>query len=247
MAAYPWRTSWQSDFLMTGERRPQSFYRELMWGHTDKTWLFTTHPSHYGDEFYGSGWHWPDVNDDWSFGSEWEGRMVSAVSYGPGEEAEFILNGTSLGRVPYERLTAKMDISYTPGILEAVSYREGKEMSRGSLVTAGEAVRILAEPEQDTLKGDGQDICYIRIMITDENGVRLPAEEREIQAELTGPAVPAALGSGNPCTEDQIGQMSCHTFHGTAQLIIKASEAGKIGIAVRSGGLQTGYAAVHAV
>ena len=72
-------------------------------------------------------------------------------------------------------------------------------------------VRILAEPEQDTLKGDGQDICYIRIMITDENGVRLPAEEREIQAELTGPAVPAALGSGNPCTEDQIGQMSCHT------------------------------------
>ncbi|WP_278336068.1 hypothetical protein [Eisenbergiella tayi] len=41
--------------------------------------------------------------------------------------------------------------------------------------------------------------------------------------------------------------MSCHTFHGTAQLIIKASEAGKIGIAVRSGGLQTGYAAVHAV
>ena len=247
MAAYPWRTSWQSDFLMTGERRPQSFYRELMWGHTDKTWLFTTHPSHYGDEFYGSGWHWPDVNDDWSFGSEWEGRMVSAVSYGPGEEAEFILNGTSLGRVPYERLTAKMDISYTPGILEAVSYREGKEISRGSLVTAGEAVRILAEPEQDTLKGDGQDICYIRIMIADENGVRLPAEEREIQAELTGPAVPAALGSGNPCTEDQIGQMSCHTFHGTAQLIIKVSEAGKIGIAVRSGGLQTGYAAVHAV
>ena len=66
-------------------------------------------------------------------------------------------------------------------------------------------------------------------------------------AELTGPAVPAALGSGNPCTEDQIGQMSCHTFHGTAQLIIKVSEAGKIGIAVRSGGLQTGYAAVHAV
>lgn len=31
MAPYPWRTSWQSDIDLTGEQRPQSVYREIMW------------------------------------------------------------------------------------------------------------------------------------------------------------------------------------------------------------------------
>lgn len=51
MAPYPWRTSWQSDIDLTGEQRPQSVYREIMWGNTKKSGVYTTHPKHFGENF----------------------------------------------------------------------------------------------------------------------------------------------------------------------------------------------------
>ena len=42
-----------------------------------------------------------------------------------GDEAEFVLNGKSLGRKPIEKLMASMDIPYKLGILEGVVYKDG--------------------------------------------------------------------------------------------------------------------------
>ncbi|MCQ5386780.1 DUF4982 domain-containing protein [Hungatella hathewayi] len=232
MGPYPWRTSWQSDIMMTGSRRPQSYYRELMWGHTNETYLFTTHPNHYGDEYYGTGWHWPDVHADWSFGEEYTGRMVSVLAYGPGTEAEFRLNGKVMGVINYEKLTAAIDIPYTPGILEAVSYRNGKEISRAVLRTVGKEAVIDLKPEVPEILANGCDPGYIQIRIQDENGTAYPEDERLLTAELSDHAELIAIGSGSPCTEDQIGAHSCHAFLGEALLIIKAHRPGIITVAV---------------
>lgn len=231
MAPYPWRTSWQSDILLTGKRRPQSYFREIMWGNTKQTFLFTTHPKHYGEKFSGSGWHWPDVRADWSFGDAYIGKMVKTEVYGPGDEAEFILNGKSLGRVPFKELTAAMDIPFEPGVLEAVSFRNGAEVSRGCLKTAGQAAAIRLLPEETVFKADREDLCYIQVEIQDSDGTVLPSDERLLKAEVKG-AVLLAVGSGSPCTEDQIGADCCHAFEGGAVVIVKALEPGTVTIKI---------------
>lgn len=108
LCPYPWRTAWDADIDLTGESRPQGIYRRIMWGDTSLSGIYTTHPRHFGQEFTGTGWHWPDVNDCWSFGEEWIGKPVKVELYGAGDEAEFIRNGVSLGKAKFDRLKAVM-------------------------------------------------------------------------------------------------------------------------------------------
>ena len=120
--------------------------REIMWGNTKKSGIYTTHPKHFLENFRGTDWHWYDVNDCWCFADEWLGKPVKVDVYGAGDEAEFVLNGKSLGRKPIEKLMASMDIPYEPGILEGVVYKDGAKISRSTLVTPKEAAVLELVP-----------------------------------------------------------------------------------------------------
>lgn len=237
---YPWRTPWQADFDLTGEQRPQSIYREIMWGNHGKSGLYTTHPKHFGENFSGSGWHWYDVNDTWTFADEYEGKPVKVDVYGAGDEAELFFNGRSLGRVPFHKLMATMDVVYEPGILEAVVYKDGNEISRSSLTTVKEAAILSLTPEDPLICADGMDLAYIRVELLDEAGNRLKDDEREIKVNITGTGEFVSMGSGNPCIDDQITETKCHLYRGTAIIIVKSKEAGEILVEVTADGLPKG-------
>ena len=246
MTPYPWRTSWQSDIDLTGEQRPQSVYREIMWGNTEKSGIYTTHPKHFGESFMGTNWHWYDVNDCWCFDECWIGKPVKTDVYGAGDEAEFILNGKSLGRKPIEKLMASMDINYEPGVLEGIIYKNGMEISRCRLVTPKEADKLVLEAEENTWKADGKDLAYVRVVLEDENGNRLTHDERKITVEVEGAGTFLAVGSGNPCTEDQITAKNCHLYRGTAIIILKSKEKGDTRITVKASGVKDGICTVIA-
>lgn len=234
MAPYPWRTSWQSDIDLTGEQRPQSVYRQIMWGASDRSGIYTTHPRHYGETFSGSGWHWQDVKDSWTFGDEYLGKPVQTEVYGAGDEAEFLLNGESLGTAPFEKLKAVMDIPYKPGLLEAIVRKDGKEISRCSLKTAGVATDLLVTSEDVQIAADGRDLGYLRITAVDADGTRCVEEECLVTVDVEGSGSFVSMGSANPCTEDQITDNSCHLYRGTAIVIVKGTEPGKIRVTVRA-------------
>lgn len=234
-APYPWRTSWQSDIDLTGEQRPQSVYREIMWGASGKSGIFTTHPRHYGEKFSGSGWHWQDVKDSWSFETEYLGKPVQTEVYGAGDEAEFFLNGKSLGTASFEKLKAVMDIPYEPGRLEAVVRKDGKEISRCALETAGKTARLVLTAEDEWIAADRRDLGYIRITATDERGIRCVEETCEVTVKVEGSGCFVSMGSGNPCTEDQITAPSCHLYRGSAIVIVKGCRPGQIRVRVRAG------------
>lgn len=232
MAPYPWRSSWQSDLMMTGERRPQSYFREIMWGVSENTYVFTTHPKHFGEEFFSFGWHWYDVKADWTFEEEYIDKKVKVDAYGAGDEAEFIMNGKSYGRVPYEKNIASMDISYEKGKLEVVTYRGGKELSSGILRTAqGNKNFKLTQEDTDACLREGE-IAYLKVSVEDENGNIFQSFEEEITVEVIGDATFLACGSGNPCTEDQFGSMQFHLYNGTGIIVVKAGKSGSFEVKV---------------
>ena len=133
------RTSWQSDIDLTGEQRPQSVYREIMWENTGKSGIYTTHPKHFGENFGGQTGIGIDVNDCWYFEDCWLGKPVKVDIYGA-----------------IEKLMATMDISYAPGVLDGIVYKEGKEISRCRLVTPGKAAKLELCPEDTVIQADGK-------------------------------------------------------------------------------------------
>ena len=52
IAGWPWRTCYQGDLDLDLNRRPQSYYRKIVWGLDDGIHLFTTHPEKTGKPYY---------------------------------------------------------------------------------------------------------------------------------------------------------------------------------------------------
>ena len=232
MGPWPWRSCFQGDMDLCGYRTGQSYFREIMWeafdGHSDKMALYTTHPCHNGDTFWGTGWHWRDVEDTWTFDDEWLGKPVKVDAYADANEVEFFLNGVSCGKAPVEKLEASLEIPYEKGIVEAVAYRDGEEIARCSLKTTGKAAAVTAEADRPVIKADRQDLSYVALTIVDAEGARVPYETSVINIEVSGAGRLAGIGSGNPCTEENYGTPYCKAYEGRAMAAVVADEPGEI-------------------
>lgn len=245
LGAYPWRSCNQGDLDLCGFRRPQSYYREIVWGLRKEPAVFTTHPEHYGESCTGTGWHWADVHDDWSFGDSYIGKPVAVEVYADADEVEFRLNGRSLGKASAEKMIARMDVAYEPGCLEAIAYRNGEETGRSKLETTGEAARLLLVSERAEITADNRDLVYADVTITDAQGKRIPAAKTSLRCTVEGGEL-MGFFSADPANEDEYGSSECHAFKGRAVAVVRAAQPGAIRITVSADGLPEATAEITA-
>lgn len=238
LGAYPWLSNGQGDMDLDGNRRPQSYYHGILWGLDKGIHLFTTHPSHTGKPFGGTGWHWPELYQEWTFADEYVGKPVKLDAYADCDEVEFRINDKSLGRVKPERYIASLEIPYEKGTLIAIAYQDGEEIARDSLETTGKPAEIKIIPEKKQVAADGMDLAYVRIEIRDADGRLVTAHAVEVSVEVSGAGKLAGLGSGNPCTEENYGTGKRQTWNGSVLAAIRAAKtAGDIVISVAADGM----------
>ena len=236
LGEYPWRSCYQGDLDLCGYRRPQSYFREAVWIGGTKPKIFTTHPEHYGEKFTGTGWHWHDVLDSWTFDDEYIGKPVKCEVYTDADEIEWIINGRKLGKSIPQKAIATFDIPYEKGELVAVAYKNGKECGRSALKTVEKAALVKILPEKTEINADNRDLCYLNILITDNNGDRVPDAKYEITCTVSGGELMGVF-SGDPCNEDRYGSGKCHTFYGRALAVVRSDKAGTVTVNVGSDGL----------
>lgn len=238
MGGWPWLSCYQGDHDLSGNRRPQAYYRKVMWGLDEGIHLFTTHPELTGKPFYGMGWHWEDVKPDWSFAEEYIGKPVKLSAYADCDEVEFVVNGRSMGKVKPEELKAFLEVPYEPGKVEAIAWRNGEKAASDVLVTAGKPAKLVLQPEKTCIAADGMDLVFVTAAVVDEAGIPVIAQPVEISAQVEGAGKLAGLGSGNPCTEENYGTGKRMTFNGQVLICVRAGkEAGEILVQVNAEGL----------
>lgn len=184
-SGYPWRLANDADFSLTGEELPQGVYREILWG-SERTGLFTQNPANHGKEEIVSGWGWNEMSGSWNYAG-FEGQPVKVYVYTRAEEAELFLNGKSLGRKPAgreHRFTAVFEVPYEKGVLRAVSVQGGKEISAAQLETTGAPSKLVLLPERTELSADGESLAYVRVLVADEAGRRVPDAAVAVTARL---------------------------------------------------------------
>ncbi len=246
LAEYPWRSCYQGDLDLCGFRRPQSYFREAVWIGNTEPRIFTTHPEHYNEGFSGTGWHWYDVHETWTFADEYLGKPVKCETYTDADEIEWILNGKVIGRSQPISAIASIDISYERGELIAVAYKNGAECGRFSLHTVKEAKKIMLKPETKSVKADNRDLCYIEINITDENENRITDSNAELKCTVKGGEL-MGIFSANPKNEDQYGSNICHAFDGRAIAIIRSKTNGTVTVTVESDGLSSALCEIRGI
>ena len=242
---YPWRSCYQGDLDLCGNRRPQSYFRESVWTGGDIPRIFVTHPEHFGEGYYGTNWHWADVHESWTFDDKYIGRPVKVETYISADKVEWHVNGRKVGESVPEKGIAALNTVYEKGEITAIAYRDGKKFSEYTLKTTGDAAGINIVAERSEFKADRRDLCYFDISIVDSDGQLVAMAEEKIKAYVLGGEL-LGIYSGNPCNDDQYTSPVCHTFKGKALAVVRTDVPGKVTIKVISENLASGYAEAEA-
>ena len=161
------------------------------------------------------------------------------------EEVELLLNGRSLGRkkagespVHGLPLSFLFCLTYESGVLEAVSFSGGKEISRAALRTAGKPAAVRLVPETEALKADGESLAYVHAELVDAEGFVVPDADLLLDAEATGAASLAGFGSARPATEENYTAGRFTAYNGRALAVLRAGvEAGEAKLTVSAEGV----------
>ena len=239
---YPWRLANDADFDITGRMLPQGAYRSIVWG-SGKTYLYSMHPDTFGKRELTSLWGFPGVLSNWNYAGH-EGDGIELVVFSGAEEVEVLVNGESIGRkaVSKDRPlpgSVRFHTVYQPGRVVAISYVDGKEISRDELVTTGAPVSIRLVPEKLQAKADGHDVIFVSVEIIDQEGRIVPDAEVSLKASVTGTCTLAGFGSGNPITEEDYTDAQATTFRGRAMAILRAGyQAGDCKLIIEAEGFE---------
>lgn len=186
---FPWRLANDADVDINGDLLPQGTYRSVIWG-SDKTFLYSYDPAVIGKTELISSWGFTDITKNWNWKNS-DHKPAQVAVFSNGDEVELFQNGTSVGKCKAgERLAADLpksflfDLTYLPGNLEAVSFKDGKELSRDTLKTTGAVKRIRLLPEKTEMAADGHDVTYVRVELVDENDMVVPDSDMKLHASI---------------------------------------------------------------
>ena len=127
---------------------------------------------------------------------------------------------------------------YTPGLLIAVGVEENKEVESATLQTSGNAAKIKLMPDRTKLAADGQDLSFVTIEVTDEDGNLQPNAENLLQFRIDGPGIIAGIDNANLKDLDPYFGSTRKVWHGRALVVIRSTKKhGDITLSVSSPGL----------
>ncbi len=180
----------------------------------------------------------------------WEGGQVDKIPvyvYTNGDCAELFLNGKSLGMKCKEPASGKSverfrlmwtEVTYQPGELKVIAYKEGTNIGEAVIRTAGEPSKIRLTPDRSVIKADGTDLSYLLVEVYDKNGNLCPLAGNKIEITLTGPGKIAGVGNGNPQSFDPFIANYVNLFYGKAMIIVGNDfKKGEVTVTAESVGL----------
>ena len=178
-------------------------------------------------------WTWPDRH----------GQVTPVHVFTSGDEAELFLNGKSLGRKTKDRYEYRLrwdDVTYEPGELKVVAYKQGKEWATDVVKTAGAPARLLLQADRTTIAADGRDLAFVTITVADQDGIPVPRAHSRISLSLDGPGAIVATDNGDPTSFESFQSKERNAFNGLCLAIVRAQPpgVGPITLKATSEGLQ---------
>lgn len=159
-------------------------------------------------------WNWNDGQeiDLWAY-------------YNNADEVELFVNGRSLGRSAKSdnRLHALWEgVPFEAGEIEAVSYKDGKEVMRHRRVTAGAPAKITLTADRTTIDADGYDLSYITIDCYDSNNNFMPTAMNQLYFSIEGAGELVGVDNGNAAGSESLKGNTMKLFNGKALAIVRS-------------------------
>ncbi len=220
MLEYPYHIANCGDIDMLGNRKPQSYYREIAWGLRRDPYIAVRHPSVCHIPYHISGWGFYDCEPSWCF-EGYEGVNCEVYTFADCDEVTIEVNGKELGRqARTENGVYKFIMPYEKGKIEAKAYVGGVLIGTHSLETEGCEKKIALIKEKSYTDSD---IVYIDVEIQDENGRLCTQAAVDISYTVEGGKILGTI-SGNLTTDHVYSTSECKTEKGKSLVVVKKTE-----------------------
>ena len=199
----------------------------------DRYWLYRSK--------WNTGQHTVHLLPHWTWPGR-KGQVTPVYCYTDGVEGELFVNGKSQGRVrknPQERLDRYRlrwnDVKYEPGEIRVVAYDDkGQQIGEAVQRTAGKAVRLVAEAENDVVKANGEDLIFVTVSASDKNGILVPTCNNDLIFSVSGEASFEATCNGDATSLQSFKQPEMKLFNGQLVVILRTTnKAGKLTLTVK--------------
>ncbi|WP_373057336.1 beta-galactosidase GalB [Zunongwangia sp. H14] len=191
---------------------------------------------------YKSAWTTEDVLHILPHWNWQKGRAVDVWAYyNNADEVELFLNGKSMGTKSKEGddLHVMWRFPFEPGTLKAISRKDGNVVKETEVKTAGEPLKLELSADRSTIKADNNDLSFITVTITDEEGTLAPRAGNLIKFSLEGDGKIVGVASGDPTNHESFKGTEHSAMNGKALVIVQSGkEAGNLILTATSEGLQ---------
>jgi len=202
MAGWPYTNANCGDIDICGRKRPQSYYRDVLWKRTEKPYLGVRAPVPEGRRAVPSLWGWVDLQESWNWAG-CEGKTLAVEAYFDCDEIELFVNGRSAGKAPagLEAMhRALFTVQYEPGELKAVALRAGKPVAETALTTTGAQHALRLTADRSRIRADRNDLAYITVELCDRKGCLVPDGADSVRFAIEGPGEIFAVANADPKT-----------------------------------------------
>ncbi len=222
---WPWFNAFCGDLDFIGNKKPQSYYRDVVWDNSPMEMMVQKLSIPEGMKYYVSDWGWPDEQRSWSWpGSEGDTLLVRV--YSKVENVKLELNGKVIDaqEIPDSSITAGFQLPYVPGTLVAKGYINGKEVASTTIKTVGKPVAIRLKADKSNVKANGNELFYVAVEIVDEEGNVVPyVNDIEVNYSIKGEGVLAGVGNGNPTDISSFQQLKKKVYQGKGLVILRSN------------------------
>jgi beta-galactosidase len=249
MPGYPWHAAQCGDLDLTGYRKPQSHYRDILWNGGDRVYTTVRLPEPEGKKIIAVGWAVYPTVPSWSWPGQ-EGKEMQVEVYSGAEKVRLFLNDKLIGEKPTGReqqFKALFTVPYAPGTLKAVGVRGDRAVAESVLTTAGKPAQLRLTADRTVLQADGQDLSFITLEALDVEGRFQPDANQQVQFAISGPGVIAAVGNGDGKDGATYQGDRRKLFQGRALVVVRTSkQGGPIHLTATTPGLSEGVIDIQA-
>jgi beta-galactosidase len=248
MHGYPWHAAYCGDMDLTGHRKPQSYYRDILWNGGDRVYATVRLPQPEGKMIIAIGWSTYPTLPSWTWPGQ-EGREMQVEVYSGTEKVRLYLNNKLIGEQPTGRdqeFRTTFSVPYAPGTLKAEGIRGGAIVAEAILTTSGKATGLKVTPDRGLVDANGEDLAYFTVEAVDADGRWQPNADAEVQFSITGPGTIAAVGNGDAQDPASYHANSRKLFDGRALVIVRTTtQSGSITVTAKTPGLNEATAKIE--
>ena len=164
--------------------------------------------------------------------------------YNQADEVELFINGKSQGvrrKADSHQYHVMWRVIFEPGEVTAVARKDGQEVRRQTIRTAGAPHHIRLQADKACMSADGKDLCFVTAEIVDKDGNLCPNAENQLFFDVDGNATIAGVDNGCQTSLERFKDNKRKAFYGKCLIVLRAGkQEGKVTLTARGVDLEDG-------